>query len=129
MPRGNRCLYRCCLEPGPRRPEGPHSGRIVPVRLSHYRQHSNNNPEPISHSNLYKSYEHASRADETIIKSESSQYRPGVHEASLTQPVGVVRRRLRAQNAAHGASPARALAAALALNPNQHFTFLLPTHT
>lgn len=57
-----------------------------------------------------------------------NRYRPGVHEACLTQFLRVVRCGLRAQYAAYGAPLARAIAAALALNPNQHFTFL-PDHT
>lgn len=52
---------------------------------------------------------------------ESYRYRPGVHEACLTQLLRVVLRRLVAQNAAHSAPR---LAAAFALNPNQYFTFL-----
>lgn len=52
-----------------------------------------------------------------------NRYRPGVHEACLTQLLRVVWRDLVAQNAANGAH-LRSIAAALALNPNQHFTIL-----
>lgn len=52
-----------------------------------------------------------------------NRYRPGVHEACLTQLLRVVWRDLVAQNAANGAD-LPSIAAALALNPNQYFTML-----
>lgn len=52
-----------------------------------------------------------------------------MHEASLAQLLRVVGRGLGALNAAHRAPLDRALAAALALNPNQHFTILTKLST
>lgn len=54
-------------------------------------------------------------------------YRPGVHEACLTQLLRVVRRGLSAQNAAYSAPFPRTLAASLALNPNSTFYNLAST--
>lgn len=38
IPCGKRCLFLCSLPPGPRRPDWPHRGRIVPVRLPYHRR-------------------------------------------------------------------------------------------
>lgn len=58
-----------------------------------------------------------------LSRISENRYRPGVHEACLTQLLRVVRRGLVAQNAANGAR-LPGVAAALALNPNQQFTIL-----